>query len=299
MSSAATPLPIIVGAPRSGTTLLRLMLDAHPDLAIPPETAFLAPLARLDGPDATNPRATVALMTRSPPHAPIWPDFGIALPVLEHALQALAPFSPGEAARTFYRLYAERHGKHRFGDKTPTYTAHIAAIGRLLPEARFIHLIRDGRDVAASLRRQWFAPGRDMASLARYWSDRVTEARRQDLGSDRYLEIRYEALVGSPEATLRKICDFVDLPFDGAMLRHHEHAESRLMEHRARFDSQGREIVSLAQRRAQQARTREPLDAALIRAWQDRLTADEVAEFEAAAGALLEELGYDRAPRRR
>jgi len=289
------PLPIIVGAPRSGTTLLRLILDAHPDLAIPPETGFLAPLAKVSGRDARDPHAAIAIVTGTPPEAPTWPDFRIALPVFERELEACSPFSPGEAARAFYRLYAERQGKRRYGDKTPTYTGHLAAIGRLLPEARFIHLIRDGRDVAASLRQQWFAPGRDMAVLARYWSDRVTEARRQGLGSDRYVEIRYEALVGSPEPTLRRLCDFIELPFDAAMLHHHERAEARLAEHGARVDRLGRKIVSQAQRRKQQAKSREPLDTTMIGAWRHRLTADEVEQFEITAGGLLRELGYSRA----
>jgi hypothetical protein len=287
--------PVIVGAPRSGTTLLRLMLDAHPDLAIPPETGFLAPLAQLVGLDATNPQPTIAIMTGTPADAPTWPDFGIDLPALERALQALAPFSPGDAARTFYRLYAGRHDKPRFGDKTPTYTAHIAAIGRLLPEARFIHLIRDGRDVAVSLRNQWFAPGRDMGILGRYWSERVTEARRQGLGSDRYIEIHYEALVGAPEPALRQICDFIELPFDDAMLRHHERAEARLAEHGARLDRHGREVVSRARRRAQQTKTREPLDPSMIGGWRHRLTAEEIQQFETVAGDLLRELAYSRA----
>lgn len=295
----SAPFPIIVGAPRSGTTLLRLMLDAQSDLAIPPETGFLAPLSQLAGPEAASRLSTIAIMTATPAEAPTWPDFGIERSEFELAVQALNPFSPAEAARTFYRLYAKRHGKSRFGDKTPTYTAHLAAVGRLLPEARFIHLIRDGRDVAASLRNQWFAPGRDMETLARFWSERVTEARRQGLGPDRYIEVHYETLVSTPEPALRRICDFVDLPFDPAMLRHHERAEARLAEHGARVDRHGQEVVSRDRRRVQQAKTREPLDPSMICGWRHRLTAEEVRQFEAVAGDLLHELAYPLANSKR
>ncbi len=80
------PFPVIVGVPRSGTTLLRFMLDAHPDIAIPPETGFLSELARLSGERSPDPGALVALMTDYPPGAPAWPDFGVD--DLEAALQA-------------------------------------------------------------------------------------------------------------------------------------------------------------------------------------------------------------------
>jgi hypothetical protein len=288
------PMPIVVGVPRSGTTLLRLMLDAHPALAIPPETGFLVPLAALVGKRWRARRRTLNVMIATPPDAPVWPDFGIPAAELQRAIAAIEPFSVADAARCFYRLYAARQGKPRWGDKTPGYARHLTTIASLLPEARFIHLIRDGRDVAASLRRQWFAPGRDMKVLARHWRDEVREARRQGATVPHYLEVRYEALVRKPEAALRRTADFIDLPFDPAMLSHHERADARLAQHGARLNRAGREVVTLAQRRAQQAATRGPVDPNRIGNWRQTLTSAEIAAFEAEAGDLLEELGYER-----
>src|SRR6185503_15592945 len=107
--------------------------------------------------------------------------------------------------RSFYRLYANRHGKTRWGDKTPVYCKHIDAIRRVLPESRFIHIIRDGRDVALSLRQIWFSPGPDIETQAKYWSDCVRAARSAGLGRNDYFEIRYEELVLNPKATLKKV----------------------------------------------------------------------------------------------
>ena len=142
------PMPVIVGAPRSGTTLLRLMLDAHPDLAIPPETGFFSALPAPDGRSECTADWFMDFITTFPPSAPAWADFGVSADTLRECVEALHPLTLADGFRCFYRLYAERHSKPRWGDKTPTHALRIAAIARLLPEARITHVIRDGRDAA-------------------------------------------------------------------------------------------------------------------------------------------------------
>lgn len=282
------PMPIIVGAPRSGTTLLRLMLDAHPVLAIPPETGFVAPIA-VGSVDASTPETLADVIVA----APAWPDFHLSEAVLRRHLAKLEPFAVTEGLRTFYRLYALRFGKPRWGEKTPEYGLHAHAIAALLPEARFLHLVRDGRDVAVSLREQWFAPGRDMATLARYWSSCIESTRRSaaSLGS-RYLEVRYEDLIENTAGVLRRICDLCELPFDPRMLSYHVGAGSRLAEHEARFADDGSLLVSKERRLEQQEWSARPPDTARIGRFRTVLSSDECAEFEAVAGPLLRELGY-------
>src|SRR5579875_3206048 len=119
------------------------MLDAHPDLAIPFETHFLPEIAALSH-QAPSPEAVLQVLTA----APTWPNLGIGAEELRLALQRITPFSAADAVRAFYRLYAERFGKTRWGDKTPPYRRQMDVIQALLPEAAFVHLIRDGRDVA-------------------------------------------------------------------------------------------------------------------------------------------------------
>jgi len=269
------PTPVIVGVPRSGTTLLRLMLDSHPRLAVPPETGWLAAVDPSDRADALIARIV---------SAPQWPDFHLSREALEAAVRGVRPFRIGDGVRAFYRLYAARFGKDRWGEKTPDYGPRMEAIERLLPEARFIHLVRDGRDVAASVRHLWFRPGDTMEEIARDWCGRIRATRAQRVRH--MLEVRYEELVREPEAVLRRICSFVELPFDGAMLDYHRRAPERLAEHEARPQ------VTKEQRLKQQEAATRPPDPSLIGRWRRDLTREDAARFDHVAGALLRELGY-------
>jgi hypothetical protein len=287
------PAPFIVGSPRSGTTLLRLMLDSHPQLAIPPETGFLPPaLGSIFGNDARQRRSFCQALINFPPGAPGWCDFGIDAQTLMSELRRIAPFRVDAAIRCFYRLYAARFGKERWGDKTPSYGRHMRAIEQVLPEACFIHIIRDGRDVALSLRDLWFSPGTDMTSLARRWRRDICATRRQSLGCQRYMELRYEALVCDPETCLRDICDFIEIDYDCAMTSYHLRAATRLLEHQGRTRIGGGVLVSREDRLAQQRLTAYPPDTSRISRWQKEMQPGERAEYEAVAGGLLAALDY-------
>jgi hypothetical protein len=277
-------MPVVVGVGRSGTTLLRLMLDSHPLLAVPPETGFLPEIEqRAASLDADSLAELIAGF-----HT--WPDFRLDPAELRAELRRLEPFSATAGARCFYRVYARRFEKTRWGDKTPVYCRSMPAIERLLPEAHFIHLIRDGRDVALSLRPLWFAPGQDMRTLAAYWRDDVEAARRDGAGCRRYLELRYEELVLDPEEVLRRICAFLDLPFAVEMHDYHSRAALRMSE------LEGREMPALRitreQRLAQHPLLDSPPRPERVGRWREAMTPDERREFEAVAGELLATLGY-------
>ena len=130
------------------------------------------------------------------------------------------------------RAYAESQGKPRWGDKTPAYMLAVQRIGRTLPEARFIHLIRDGRDVALSQSARAINEQPPPAEQAARWVKRIRKSREQaeTLKGARYVEARYEDLVRDPEPVLRRICEFVDLPWDDGVLSYHERAAERLQE---------------------------------------------------------------------
>jgi Sulfotransferase family len=285
------PMPVIVGAPRSGTTLLRFMLDAHPLLAIPPETGFLMQSQYIQGEGDVARDALFGLITGFPEAGPTWDDFGLSKEELRLELELVEPFGVAHGIRAFYRLYARQQNKPRYGDKTPLYCEHIDAIRASLPEARFIHIIRDGRDTALSLRPLWFAPGKDITSLANQWQRLVRKA-RSTAGED-YLEIRYERLLTDTERVLREICSFIELPFDSAMLRYYEGAPERLKQHVTRVDAAGEVVVTHEQRVRQDKLLMEPPQRERIFRWKEEMTRAEQAEFEAAAGDLLQELGYE------
>ncbi|MEG9438837.1 sulfotransferase [Edaphobacter sp. HDX4] len=283
------PFPFLIGAPRSGTTLLRLMLDAHPALAIPPETGFLPKICRFRIGLRARKRF-FKLITGFPGYSPNWGDFGLDAGALWRELQRIEPFDQADGIRAFYRMYAAKHGKVRYGDKTPTYCEHIRRIEERLPEAHWIHIIRDGRDVALSLRRTWFAPSQNMTALAKYWRRMIRRA-RQASGTS-YLEVRYESLVRDPQPVLEQICRFIQLDFDPIMLRYWERAPGRLKEHRERYGRNGDVVVSHEQRLHQQRLTMAPPEPARIGVWKDEMTVAEQAAFRRGAGDLLKDLDY-------
>jgi hypothetical protein len=290
------PAPFIVGSPRSGTTLLRLMLDSHPQLAIPPETGFLPrALGCLFGTEARRRQSFCRALINFPPKAPGWCDFGLDAQAFMRELQGITPFHADAAIRCFYRLYAARFGKERWGDKTPSYGRHMRAIERVLPEACFIHIIRDGRDVALSLRDLWFSRGADMTTLARRWRRDICATRRQSLGCRRYMELRYEALVLDPQTCLRDVCDFIEIDYDCAMTNYHQRAATRLLEHQARTRIGGEMLLGKEARLAQQRLAACPPDPSRISRWQQEMLPSERAEYEAVAGGLLAALDYPRA----
>jgi hypothetical protein len=286
-------MPFLIGAPRSGTTLLRFMLDAHPLLSIPPETGFLAAAAALPAGAEEAREKLFGLVTAYPPEAPSWSDFGLDPGEFWDALLAIDPFDIPEGFRAFYRLYAARQCKPRYGDKTNDFCRHIPGIERILPESRFIHIIRDGRDAALSMRRQWVAPGRDMKTLALYWRMFVGSAREAGARTAAYMEVRYENLLLDPLSTLKSICAFVDLRFDPAMLQYWERTAERLKEHKTRYRVDGTIQVTHEQRVYQQRLTMQPPQASRIGCWKEEMTFSEQSEFLRFAGDTLEELGYE------
>lgn len=287
------PMPIVVGAPRSGTTLLRFMLDSHPDLAIPPETGFLIVADRFTKNGDELREEFFRIVTNFPKDAPGWDDFEIPLKAFRREIKKIKPFTVADGYRAFFQLYAKRFNKPRWGDKTPTYCMHIETIGAVLPEAHFIHIIRDGRDVALSLREMWFSPGQEMEDLAAHWCKLVSAGLDHGARCRNYIRLRFEDLVRSPRETLETICRFIDLAYDDAMLNYYVRSPGRLREHKSRFRVDGSLIVTHEQRVRQQERTMQPPDSGRVFAWKRDMTAEERGRFESVAGDLLAELGYE------
>jgi hypothetical protein len=291
---ARAPFPFVVGAARSGTTLLRLMLDSHPELAIPPETKFVPDLlARAaEGPLSSEALAEAIVSARN------WRDFGLDADELLARLRTTGATAPADAIREFFRLYAERAGKLRYGDKTPGYVDHMEAIAAAMPEARFVHLVRDGRDVALSLTERAERRGARPAPprrMARKWRRRIRRARRQAASLPAYLELRYEDLVAEPETKLREVCRFLELEYDPAMLAYHERAADRIAELSDVPAGGGRDARSAAERHAAHALTSEPPRPERIGRWKAEMAPAQREAFERVAGDLLRELGYETA----
>jgi len=259
--TAPPVFPFVVGCGRSGTTLLRALLDAHPLLAVAPESHFVVALD--PGGQRIGRRRFRRALARSPWFA-LWDLDPAAI-----ALERRPRFA--DAVRATFAAYARARGKPRYADKTPHYVSHLPRLAARFGEARFVHLIRDGRDVAASLRRvPWGPPTLDGAAAV--WARRVREGRAAEgaLGPGRYREVRYEALVAAPQAVVDDLLPWLGLP--PAVLRH----------------DPARLVVPHA---AHHERLRLPPTPGL-RDWRRELTAGEVAEVQAVAGPELSALGY-------
>ena len=273
----------ICGCPRSGTTLVGRLADAHPELAVVHEGRFIAAWyeERVGlTPDGQVTQALVSELARYPRYTRL----GLGREVLERLLADDGPVSYDRFISGIFDRYGEARGKRIVGDKTPRYVRSLPTLHALWPEARFVHIIRDGRDVCLSVLNWGKGPtGRfsaweeDPVSVVALWWRWHVLLGRQDgeaLGGRLYQEVRYESLVSDPAWECAELCRFLGLAYDEAMLRFH----------------QGRER---AESRLDAKKSWRPVTSGL-RNWREQMPAADVERFEAAAGDVLAELGYAR-----
>jgi hypothetical protein len=267
----------IVGNDRSGTTMLRLIVDRGADAAVPPESMFLTDYAAVF--DAGGPRdkqAAARLMRE------IWEHPKVRLWELPSQPPEVPGELSGQAAYRFiaaapFEAYAARHGKPRWGDKTPHYVHHIDHLLRLWPSARFVVLVRDGRDVALSLRRMPFGPNNAWAA-AQWWARGIragARAEREHPGA--VLTIRYEDLARQPEEAVRRVCTFLGLSYADDMLALEDVDPARIVPDQAAW------FPTLF----------DGINTSAVGRWQREMSPRDQRIFAALAGAELELLGYE------
>lgn len=268
----------IVGCPRSGTTMLQLMLHAHRRIAIPPETRFLlaAYQRRKDFGDLAEPanRARLAgyiVDTKGTAFA----DLGLDRDAVRAEIIA-GPPTLGSALGIVFRAYARRFGKPRWGDKRPAYLQNLDVLRRLFPDAQIVHIVRDGRDCVASLKEAPWHKGGIYQAIA-VWNRGMDDARRaaRVLGPDTYYEISYERLTTDPSGELAALCAFLGEDYDPAMTRPGQVAK-----------------VAVPKRKKWHARTRGEVTTERIGSWQQRLEPWEIGLCEAFMGERLRAHGY-------
>ncbi len=266
---------IVLGVSRSGTTLLKEMLDRNSVLAIPSESYFIPQLW-----DRHGNRSSVDDVVDDLGRIARVREWGVAPEDVRARLSDGAGFN--EIVDAVYRVYAESRGKRRYGDKTPLYMQHLDLLERVFPGAQFVHIVRDGRDAGLSFmamkRKPRFNLGRPrrLAEFACAWRFEIEGAQRfgARLGGARYLELRYEDLVAEPEARLREVCGFLGLEFEPAQLEYHRDVDPAWLQDHPRLAEPPR---------------------ADLRRWRDELSPGDQELFEAIAGGLLGRLGYERA----
>jgi hypothetical protein len=273
--------PLIVGGcPRSGTTLLRTMLHAGSEVAIPRETGFvIAAWARRrsfgDLRDAANRRRLATWIFR--PEKILARRLGLDA---EEAIERLVAAAPalGALLATPFEMFAEKDGKLRWGDKRPKYARLMSCVWDLFPSAQFLNVVRDPRACVASMRELgWF--DQDVVPMVDLWERSMAgvDARRRRLASDQLLDVRYEDLVQEPERTLERVARFAGLSAAEVELREMLRFQ-RIQEWRSqRFH----------------ANIARPLDPSRVSRWSTELDASEIAFIEQATRALMERWGYE------
>ena len=276
---SAVPFPMFVGCGRSGTTLVRAIFDSHSQLAVAHHAQFIVTMGRQRRRYETSQGLDVKRFCDDLFASPRFVHLQLAPEDVRSALEGGVP-SLADGLRAVLALFAAAQGKSRYADKTPGHVVRIRLLADLFSEARFVHIIRDGRNSWVGYRDRGFGP-KTVGDAAYNWKGRVGRGRRAGLalGADRYHEVRYEELVEKPSETLQRVCRFLDLRFEESMLHYHERAETVLAglapPDRADFENVFRPLTKG------------------MRDWRTEMSESEQATFHAIAGDLLAELGYE------
>ncbi|WOH63655.1 sulfotransferase [Bradyrhizobium sp. BWA-3-5] len=295
--------PVLLGGEnRSGTTLLSVVLDSHPDLVVGPEIDFLEPpdlgphILRSVDMLAARPTAKSGIDSFWFDVDPFWYDgvhfvvqcrrsgldFDAMRTLVAKVMAELSSdvVSFAERCKLINEIGEFRRactGARPWGLKLQRKITEVDDYARLWPRAHFVHIVRDGRDLAASHLKTVPDWGyRTVAEAARGWLEVVCRPHRV-APPDRYLEVRYEDLVSSPRSTLTQILDHLGLPWDEAVLRHAEH------EHALFERPYGHPAAESAGK---------PLHPGRLGRYNQDLTRAQIAEFERIAGGELARLGY-------
>jgi len=284
-SSGQNPFLFIVGCPRSGTTLVKRIVQAHSHIAVTPETHWVPRWYRKRKGLSPEGLVTPTLVAQVLQYHK-FPNLEIPPERVESLIHPGESVSYREFVSRLYDLYGETQGKPRVGDKTPGYVRSLPVLHELWPRARFIHVVRDGRDVCLSAT-GWSKAGKiaarfpvwvaePVAAAAVWWEWHVRLGLQEGtrLGSGLYYEIRYEALVANAAEECSRLCAFLGVPYEEKMLRFYE-GRTR---HEPGLDAKHAWL---------------PITPGL-RDWRTQMSRENLEWFEGAAGGLLHELGYRR-----
>lgn len=274
--TAITPF-FIIGAQRSGTTLLRLILNAHSKIAIPEEGTFWMPLIRslhknYDAPINEKTLRNYIKYIRQNEAFKVWQLS------LDNALARLN-YEKGITIRdlmqSLYTEYAIANNKSMWGDKTPSFFRKISELSMIFPNARFIHIVRDGRDVYLSMRGR--EQGREnIAVAALEWKYKVQKVRGllEQLPQERRFEVNYEDILRLPERKVLEICNFLGIDYEESMMDFYESSHRFVGKHHSKL-------------------IYKPISSSPAERWKKQMSDSENKIFESIAHNCLKDLEYD------
>lgn len=234
----------LLGNPRSGTSLFRLLMTSHTKIHVPPECGFiiwwLEKYSNWAQPVSSKLLDEFVDDLFSSRKVEFWKMDRAAL---KQTIKNEKPHNYAALCRVVYLFHAmQAGGKPRYiGDKNNFHIAHVAELSKLFPTSKFIHIVRDGRDVATSYQSMGgidsnsiYAPKlpSDIVEIAQEWRYNILSMKKAfaDLPASRCYEIRYEDLVTEPSSCLKLVCAFLDIDYEPGMLNFYEENTSNLLE---------------------------------------------------------------------
>lgn len=269
----------LFGMERSGTTLLSMMVGAHPQIAVPLATTgmwvdFARRLDEFNGLAGRDDVIRLVDAIRRHERVKLW-DAELDRDAL---LNDLPCGDYGAVVARFHEEYARGKNKPFWANIDIATFDNMDLVNNWLPEARFLHIVRDGRDVALSHQTMPYGAG-NIAECATSWVNRTTMSAKMGriLGSSRYMTVRFEDLVLDPRATLERICRFLGVSFDEAMLRYGDMVDEKIPEDR-------RWLWPSISRPPQEAK---------VGQWRQRMSRSQRIVFEGIANRTLKDWHYE------
>jgi hypothetical protein len=264
----------VFGDQRSGTTMLRMMLNSHPQIAVPQEAFFLA-------------------------HYFTERNFSNRKPLSQHKKKLILRYFMGnlqfqrwnlpasslqpinnleitfkQLVGLLYWSYATLQGKKLCGDKTPSFIRKLEFLVNRYPQAHFIHIVRDGRDSYLSAAAKGWNKSKSILVGGLLWRIKMQTVKKSITRlPDRFFEVRYEDLVAEPEAKLSEICQHLGCSFDKSMLNFYENSENQVL-------------------RKHSTLIFKPVDPTNVAKWKKTLSLADLQKFEFFARSELERYGY-------
>lgn len=270
----------VIGMPRSGTTLLSVMLNSHSQLAISPETHYFTKYKHIgdmiiNTSDKAVKRKLISQLLQSQEVA----DMKFSSSEMTDIAESLThdmELTHAKILGTILRQYAAKQGKERWGEKTPGHYRFVPIIKANFPDAKFISILRDPRDISLSLRKVPWSSN-NIFHHAWHWKQYVRLSNRYALQyKEHYLEVKYEDLLSNPTKVVRSICNFLNLPFENQMLAFHEKGALN-------FDPA---------REPWKKKAAQPLDPSNMMKWLRAMPPEEVKVAELLASKELKLMGY-------
>ena len=266
----------IVGVGRSGTTLIRQMINCHSQIAIPYESHFITKyLSKKNLYGQLSVDENLSALVDDILSEPILKNWDY-VPGKKQILDSIAERDMASIFSAFFSQYALHHDKLIWGDKSD-YLHQMHKIKSLYPQAKFIHIVRDGRDVALSVMKMKWGPN-NIREAANWWSEhvRLGYSMGRMLSSKQYYEVRYEDLVADPEKYLNEICRFVGVNFESKMLE---------------FFKDSKKFIPQTLLN-QHYNADKGADTSRSNAWEREMSPLDCEIFQQIAGNVLKEMGY-------